>query len=46
MSDYKATCGHVDLLGYFAGTCCGKCARDGHRRALGNTSKPKRRRTK
>jgi hypothetical protein len=27
-----ATCGHEDLLGYFAGTPCGPCVRDAHRK--------------
>ena len=30
-----ASCGHVDRLGYFAGTVCGACARRGHASALG-----------
>ena len=30
-----ATCGHEDSLGYFANTVCGKCARDGHHKAVG-----------
>jgi hypothetical protein len=31
----KATCGHEDALGYFANTVCGKCAKAGHKKALG-----------
>ena len=31
----KATCGHEDPLGYFAGTVCGKCARKNHKKAMG-----------
>ena len=30
-----AKCGHEDALGYFAGTVCGKCARKGHKKAMG-----------
>ena len=30
-----AKCGHEDMLGYFAGTVCGKCARKGHKKAMG-----------
>jgi hypothetical protein len=30
-----ANCGHEDMLGYLAGTVCGKCARANHRKALG-----------
>jgi len=33
--ELKAKCGHVDALGYFAGTVCGKCARANHRKAVG-----------
>lgn len=33
--ELKATCGHVDPLGYFAGTVCGKCAKAGHAKAVG-----------
>jgi len=31
----KAKCGHEDMLGYFSGTVCGKCARKNHRKAMG-----------
>jgi len=30
-----AKCGHEDPLGYMAGTVCGKCARKGHKKAMG-----------
>ena len=30
-----AKCGHPDMLGYFSGTVCGKCARKNHRKAMG-----------
>lgn len=30
-----ATCGHEDLLGYFANTSCGPCAVANHRRVAG-----------
>ena len=40
--EYKAKCGHTDLLGYFANTYCAKCARDGHKKALGITPKKKK----
>jgi len=33
--ELKATCGHTDALGYFAGTVCGKCARANHAKAVG-----------
>lgn len=26
-----ATCGHHDILGYLLHTCCGTCAKRGHR---------------
>lgn len=29
----RATCGHADDFGYFAGTVCGRCAKRNHRRA-------------
>lgn len=31
----KATCGHEDNLGYFANTVCAKCAKAGHKKAVG-----------
>jgi hypothetical protein len=31
----KAACGHEDMLGYFANTVCGACARKNHKRAMG-----------
>lgn len=31
----KAKCGHEDMLGYFAGTVCGKCARKNQKKAMG-----------
>jgi hypothetical protein len=34
-SNMTAKCGHQDLLGYFAGTVCGKCARKNHKKAMG-----------
>lgn len=30
-----ATCGHEDALGYFGNTVCKKCARKGHKKAMG-----------
>jgi hypothetical protein len=30
-----ATCGHEDVLGYMANTVCKKCARAGHKKAMG-----------
>ena len=30
-----AKCGHSDLLGYFAGTVCMECAKQGHKQATG-----------
>ena len=33
-----ARCGHVDPMGYFAGTVCGKCARANHRAVVGGRS--------
>lgn len=30
-----AKCGHHDMLGYFAGTVCGECAKQGHKQATG-----------
>ena len=30
-----AKCGHKDLLGYFAGTVCMACAKEGHKQATG-----------
>ena len=38
----RATCGHIDLLGYFSGTVCGRCAREGHARATGKAARPRR----
>lgn len=34
-TNLKATCGHEDMLGYFAGTVCRDCARKGHKKAMG-----------
>lgn len=34
-TNMKAKCGHEDMLGYFAGTVCGKCARKGQKKAMG-----------
>jgi hypothetical protein len=34
-SKMKATCGHEDPMGYFAGTVCKSCARKGHSKAMG-----------
>lgn len=34
LGSQKAKCGHIDPLGYLAGTVCGKCARRNHRRAV------------
>lgn len=31
----RAKCGHPDTLGFFAGVVCAKCAKKGHRAALG-----------
>jgi hypothetical protein len=31
----KAKCGHRDMLGYYADTVCGPCARKGHKKAMG-----------
>lgn len=36
----KAKCGHQDMLGYFAGTTCRKCADKGHRKVTGKTTTP------
>jgi hypothetical protein len=32
-SKMTAKCGHEDPLGYFAGTVCNKCAKEGYRKA-------------
>ena len=34
-SHMVAKCGHEDMLGYFAGTFCGKCAKKNHKKAMG-----------
>jgi hypothetical protein len=34
-SNMIAKCGHEDMLGYFAGTVCGKCVRKNHKKAMG-----------
>jgi hypothetical protein len=34
--ELKATCGHEDTLGYFANTVCRQCAKNGHKKAMGN----------
>lgn len=34
-TNLKAKCGHEDMLGYFAGTVCGKCARKAQKKAMG-----------
>ena len=39
----RATCGHIDLLGYLAGITCARCAREGHARAIGKASRLRRR---
>lgn len=31
----KATCGHEDPIGYFAGTVCKKCANKSYKKAMG-----------
>ena len=42
-SQGRAKCGHIDLLGYLAGITCARCAREGHARAIGKASRPRRR---
>lgn len=32
---WRAKCGHIDALGYFANTYCKKCADKGHRSVMG-----------
>jgi hypothetical protein len=34
-TNLKAKCGHEDMLGYFAGTVCGNCARKAQKKAMG-----------
>lgn len=34
-----ATCGHVDILGYFMHTVCGKCADKGYESVTGRKAK-------
>jgi len=34
-TNLKAKCGHEDMLGYFANTVCGKCARKNHKQTMG-----------
>ena len=32
---YKASCGHEDMIGYFTNNVCGKCARKAHKKVMG-----------